>query len=110
MRPRGRLERAVSWALIALAVVFMAMVTRDAWMRIGQPAPGFAVMENMLVGVGGAERGGLQPFDVVRGVNGRIVTSTRALQAEIEGHPPGTLMHYLLVRNGQLVEGRSRRA
>jgi class 3 adenylate cyclase len=104
MRPRGRLEQAASWALIALAVVFMAMVTRDAWMRIGRPAPGFAVMENMLVGVGGAERGGLQPFDVVRGVNGRIVTSTRALQAEIEGHPPGTLMHYLLVRNGQLVE------
>jgi hypothetical protein len=54
----------------------MAMVTRDAWNRIGQPAPGFAVMENMLVGVGGVDRVGLQPFDVVRAVNGRLVTST----------------------------------
>jgi hypothetical protein len=61
-------------------------------------------MENMLVGVGGVDRVGLQPFDVVRAVNGRLVTSTRDLQAEVERHPPGTTMHYLLVRNGQLVE------
>jgi class 3 adenylate cyclase len=82
----------------------MALVTRDAWLRIGQPTPGFAVLDNMLVGAGGAERGGLQPFDVVRGINGRLVGSTRELQAEIERHPPGTVMQYLLVRNGQLVE------
>ena len=100
----GRRETTVYWALIALTVLLMALVARDAWNRIGQPAPGFAVLENMLVGVGGAERGGLQPFDMLRGVNGRIVTSTRELQAEIERHPPGTLMHYLLVRSGQLVE------
>ena len=100
----SRLETSVNWTLIGLTVVLMAMVTRDAWNRIGQPAPGFAVMENMLVGVGGADRGGLQPFDVVRAVNGRLVTSTRELQAEVERHPPGTPMHYLLVRNGQLVE------
>jgi class 3 adenylate cyclase len=82
----------------------MAMVTRDAWNRIGRPTPGFAVLENMLVGVAGVDRGGLQPFDVVRAVNGRLVTSTRELQAEIERHPPGARMHYLLVRNGQLLE------
>src|SRR5688500_2064330 len=99
-----RLETSVYWLLIALTVVMMAMVTRDAWNRIGQPTPGFAVLENMLVGVGGVDRGGLQPFDVVRAVNGRLVASTRDLQAEVERHPPGTPMHYLLVRNGQLVE------
>ena len=99
-----RLETAVHWILIALTVVLMAMVTRDAWNRIGQPSPGFAVMENMLVGVAGVDRGGLQPFDVVRAVNGRLVTSTRDLQAEVERHPPGTTMRYLLVRNGQLLE------
>src|SRR5688572_17725699 len=100
----SRLETSVYWLLIALTVVLMAMVTRDAWNRIGQPTPGFAVLKNMLVGVGGVDRGGLQPFDVVRAVNGRLVTSTRELQAEVERHPPGTPMHYLLVRNGQLVE------
>jgi class 3 adenylate cyclase len=100
----GRCERTVSWVLIALTVLLMAMVTRDAWNRLGRPGPGFAILENMLVGVGGVERGGLQPFDVVRGVNGRIVTSTRDLLTEIESHPPGAVMHYLLVRNRQLVE------
>ena len=100
----SRLETTVYWILIGLSVVMMAMVSRDAWNRIGRPTPGFAVLENMLVGVGGVDRGGLQPFDVVRAVNGRLVTSTRELQAEIERHPPGTAMHYLLVRNGQLLE------
>jgi class 3 adenylate cyclase len=104
MSRSNRLETAVHWILIALTVVLMAMVTRDAWNRIGQPAPGFAVMENMLVGVGGVDRVGLQPFDVVRAVNGHLVTSTRDLQAEVERHPPGTSMRYLLVRNGQLLE------
>ena len=54
---RGRrLETSVQRILIALTVVLMAMVTRDAWNRIGHPSPGFAVMENMLVGVGGVDR------------------------------------------------------
>jgi class 3 adenylate cyclase len=100
----SRLETTVYWILIALTVVMMAMVSRDAWNRIGRPTPGFAVLENMLVGVGGVDRGGLQPFDVVRAVNGRLVTSTRELQAEVERHAPGTPIHYLLVRNGQLLE------
>ena len=100
----SRLETAAYWTLIALTVLMMAMVSRDAWNRIGRPTPGFAVLENMLVGVGGVDRGGLQPFDVVRGVNGRLLTSTRDLQAEVERHPPGTPMHYLLVRNGRLLE------
>ncbi|HEY7517127.1 MAG TPA: adenylate/guanylate cyclase domain-containing protein [Methylomirabilota bacterium] len=100
----SRREQSVYWLLIVLTVVMMAMVTRDAWNRIGRPSPGFAVLENMLVGVGGVDRVGLQPFDVVRAVNGRLVSSTRELQAEIERHPAGTPMRYLLVRNGQLVE------
>jgi class 3 adenylate cyclase len=101
---RFRLETTVHWLLIALTILMMAMVTRDAWNRLGRPWPGFAVMENMLVGVAGVDRMGLSPFDVVRAVNGRLVSSTRDLQAEVERHPPGTTMHYLLVRNGQLVE------
>ena len=100
----ARGERTLYWVVIGLTLVLMTLVTRDAWNRMGQPAAGFAVLENMLVGVGGVDRGGLQPFDIVRAVNGRIVTSTYELQAEIERHPPGTTMHYLLVRNGQLVE------
>jgi len=100
----NRCQTTVYWVLIALTGILMAMVTGDAWNRIGTPSPGFAVMENMLVGVGGVDRGGLHPFDILRGVNGRIVTSTRELQAEIERHPSGARMHYLLVRNGQLVE------
>ena len=104
MSRRRPVETIVHWVLIGLTVVMMAMATRDAWNRIGRPWPGFPVMENMLVGVAGVDRMGLSPFDVVRAVNGRLVTSTRELQAEIERHPPGTTMHYLLVRNGQLLE------
>ena len=33
----GRGETTVYWVLIALTVVLMAMVTRDAWNRIGRP-------------------------------------------------------------------------
>ena len=44
MTRSSRLETAAHWILIALTVVLMAMVTRDAWNRIGQPSPGFAVL------------------------------------------------------------------
>lgn len=42
----SRLETSVYWLLIALTVMLMAMVSRDAWNRIGQPAPGFAAEIN----------------------------------------------------------------
>ena len=90
--------------LIVLAVLFMAAVTRDAWRMIGRPWAGFPVMENLLVGVGGLQREGVEPLDLVRAVNGQLVGSSRELQKEIERHPAGTRMRYLLVRSGSLVE------
>jgi class 3 adenylate cyclase len=105
MPPRcTRLEKSVYVALIALAVAFMATSTRDAWRQIGRPWTGFPVMHNLLVGVGGSQRTAVQPLDLVRAVNGTLVGSSRALQAEVERHPAGTRLRYLLVRGGSLVE------
>src|SRR5438552_230330 len=99
-----RLEKSAYGLLILLAVVFMGAVTRDAWRMIGRPWTGFPVMENMLVGVGGTQRTAAEPFDLVRAVNGRLVGSSRELQQEVERHPAGTRLRYLLVRSGSLVE------
>src|SRR5438874_4486305 len=99
-----RLEKSAYALLILLAVVFMGAVTRDAWRMIGRPWTGFPVMENMLVGVGGTQRTAAEPFDLVRAVNGRLVGSSRELQQEVERHPAGTRLRYLLVRSGSLVE------
>src|SRR6059058_1762049 len=99
-----RLEKSAYVLLILLAVVFMGAVTRDAWRMIGRAWTGFPVMENLLVGVGGIQRERVEPLDLVRAVNGQVVTSSRQLQKEVERHPPGTRMRYLLVRSGSLVE------
>src|SRR6266850_7145822 len=99
-----RLEKSAYVLLILLAVVFMGAVTRDAWRMIGRPWTGFPVMENMLGGVGGTQRTAAEPFDLVRGVNGRLVGSSRELQEEVERLPAGTRLRYLLVRSGSLVE------
>jgi class 3 adenylate cyclase len=99
-----RAEKLVYLALIALAVVFMGAVTRDAWRMIGRPWTGFPVMDNLLVGVGGTQREAVKPFDLVRAVDGKLVGSARELQKEVESHTPGTRLRYLLVRSGSLVE------
>src|SRR5467141_1893051 len=99
-----RLEKSAYGLLILLAVVFMGAVTRDAWRMIGRPGTGFPVMENLLVGIGGTQRTAAEPFDLVRAVNGRLVGSSRELQQEVERHPAGTRLRYLLVRSGSLVE------
>ncbi len=99
-----RLETSAYVLLIALAALFMAVVTHDAWRMIGRAWTGFPVMENLLVGVGGIQRERVEPLDLVRAVNGQVVTSSRQLQKEVERHPPGTRMRYLLVRSGSLVE------
>ena len=90
--------------LIVLAAVFMGVVTHDAWQLIGRPWAGFPVMDNLLVGVGGIQRERVEPLDLVRAVNGQLISSSRELQKEIERHVPGTRMRYLLVRSGSLVE------
>jgi class 3 adenylate cyclase len=104
MPRRTRLETSVYVLLIALAALFMAVVTHDAWRMIGRAWTGFPVMENLLVGVSGMQRERIEPLDLVRAVNGQVVTSSRQLQKEVERHPPGTRMRYLLVRSGSLVE------
>ena len=96
--------KVIAAALIGLALLVGAQVAADRYRHLGRPFAGFMVMENLLVAVGGAERGGLQPFDWVRAMNGQLLTSGRQLQAEIARYPVGTTFHYLLNRRGQLVE------
>ena len=104
MPRRSRLETSAFALLIVLAALFMAVATHDAWHVIGRPWAGFPVMEILLVGVGGIQREGVEPLDLVRAVNGQVIGSSRELQNEIERHAPGTRMRYLLVRSGSLVE------
>ncbi|MGH7319855.1 MAG: adenylate/guanylate cyclase domain-containing protein [Candidatus Rokuibacteriota bacterium] len=96
--------RVVFWGLLSLALLMAVQTTVDFSWRLGRPFPGFMVMEHLLVAVGGAERGGLEPFDLVRAMNGQLLTSGREIQAEIARHPPGTSFRYLIARRGQLVE------
>lgn len=103
--PRSRrVETSAFIVLIALTAVFMSVVAYDAWRLIGRPWTGFPVMDNLLVGVGGIRHEGVEPLDVVRAVNGQVVGSSRELQREVERHPAGTPLRYLLVRSGSLVE------
>jgi class 3 adenylate cyclase len=60
-------------------------------------------MSNLLVGLG-VERGGLEPFDFVRAMDGRLLDSGRQIQDEVRRHPPGRTFHYLVNRRGRLVE------
>jgi len=93
----------VWWALLVLALFLGGWTTVDAWKLIGQPYPGFSVMRNLLVGLG-VERGGLEPFDFLRAMDGRLLESGREIHAEVRRHPPGTSFHYLINRRGRLVE------
>ena len=104
MPRRPRLEASIYVVLIVVAALFIGVVTRDAWRLIGRPWAGFPVMDNLLVGVGGLQRERVEPLDLVRAINGQLISSSRELQDEIERHPPGTRMRYLLVRSGSLVE------
>jgi class 3 adenylate cyclase len=98
---RGKI---LAGTLVGLVLLVGVQVTLDRYQSLGRPFTGFMVMENLLVGVGGAERGGLEPFDWVRAINGQFLTSGRELQAEVARHPVGTTFHYLLNRRGTLVE------
>ena len=89
--------------MLALALGTGAWTTLDAWRLVGQPYPGFSVMDNLLVGLG-VERGGLEPFDFVRAMDGRLLASGSQIQDEVRRHPPGTSFHYLVNRRGSLVE------
>jgi class 3 adenylate cyclase len=97
-------RKAIGWAAIGVALLVCAQAALDRYQALGRPFAGFMVMDNLLVGIGGAERGGLDPFDVVLAVNGRVVASGREIQAEVASRPVGTPLHYLLYRRGELAE------
>jgi len=92
------------WCIVGLACLIGAVATLDRYRQVGRPSAGFGVMENLLVAIGGAERGGLEPFDLVRVVSGQVLESGRQIQSEVARHPPGTLLHYIVYRHGQLAE------
>ena len=100
----GMRGKGLAAALVVLALLVGVQVAADRYRSLGRPFAGFMVMDNLLVAVGGGERGGLQPFDWVRAVDGHLLESGAQLQAEIARHPPGTRFHYLLNRRGWLVE------
>ncbi len=97
-------EQIVCWILIGVVLMVAGLAGLDAWRQVGQPYPGFAVMENLLVGIGGAERRGLEPFDVVRVLNGQVLTSGREIQDLAKRYPPGSRLRYILLRRGELIE------
>ncbi len=97
-------RNALVWGILALALAVGVVATIDRYQRVGRMFAGFWVMENLLVAVGGGERGSLQPFDLVRVMSGQLVASGRDIQEAIESQDPGTTFHYILYRRGQLVE------
>ena len=110
---RGRaIERVIGWALIGLVALVAVVVVRDAWRRVGQVVPGFALMANAQVGAGGMSRGGLEPLDVIVAVDGRPVRTAAEVRAEVARHPAGTPITYTLWRGtgsgGERVEATVR--
>ncbi|HET7875473.1 MAG TPA: adenylate/guanylate cyclase domain-containing protein [Methylomirabilota bacterium] len=97
-------EKLLCWGLLGLAGLISIQSLLDARHEVGKPSPGFGLMENLLVAVGGFERSGLEPLDRLRAMNGQVLTSGRQVRAEVQRHPPGTTFRYVLSRRGQLVE------
>jgi class 3 adenylate cyclase len=92
------------WGILGLALVVGLVTTLDRYQRQGRIFAGFWVLENLLVAIGGPERGPLQPFDVVRVMNGQVVQSGQDIQATIQSQDPGASFHYIVYRRGGLVE------
>ncbi|HEY7139078.1 MAG TPA: adenylate/guanylate cyclase domain-containing protein [Methylomirabilota bacterium] len=97
-------RNALFWGIIGLALAIGVVATLDRYQRQGRTFAGFWVMENLLVAIGGPERGPLEPFDVVRVMNGQVLKSGGDIQTTIESQDPGTTFHYIVYRRGQLVE------
>jgi class 3 adenylate cyclase len=97
-------RNALFWGILGLALAVGVVATIDRYQQQGRTFPGFWVMENLLVAVGGPERGSLQPFDVVRVMDGQVLSSGRDIQAAVERYAPPTTFHYIVYRRGELVE------
>jgi class 3 adenylate cyclase len=78
--------------------------TLDARARVGETSAGIGVMPMLLVAPGGYDTGGLAPFDLIRAVNGQLVSSGAEFQREVRRYPPGTPLRYLVSRRGTLLE------
>ena len=92
------------WGIIGLALAVGIVTTLDRYQRQGRIFAGFWVMENLLVAVGGPERGPFQPFDIVRVMNGQVLQSGRDIQTMIDSEDPRATFRYVVYRRGQLVE------
>ncbi len=102
---RRRLERAVAAFLIVLGLALSAVATGNAWRRVGQPDPGLALMENLLVAVGGGQRGhAFRPLDRVVAMDGRPLASAADVAEEVALRPPGTVHRYTILRGGEPLE------
>src|SRR5215470_17644265 len=97
-------RNALFWSILGLAIAVGVVATIDRYQRLGQTFPGFWVMENLLVAVGGPERGSLRPFDVVRVMDGQVLSSGRDIQQMVERYAPPTTFHYIVYRRGELIE------
>jgi class 3 adenylate cyclase len=97
-------RNALFWGILGLALAIGVVTTLDRYNRQGRIFAGFWVLENLLVAIGGPERGPLEPFDVVRVMNGQVLRSGRDIQAAIESEDPRTTFHYIVYRRGQLTE------
>jgi class 3 adenylate cyclase len=92
------------WGLLVLALVVGLLATTDRYQRTGRIFAGFWVMENLLVAVGGGERGPLEPLDLIRAVDGHTIAAGPEIQKTIESQDPGATFRYLVSRRGALVE------
>ena len=94
LRQKGRVER--GWLGVSLQDV--------------QPAPGAPAGVAAGVGIaaveprGPAARGGLRPGDIVTGINGEPVQTSRALIRAVAGTPPGEAVKLAVRRQGQPME------
>jgi class 3 adenylate cyclase len=92
------------WGILGLALAVGIVTTLDRYQRQGRIFAGFWVMENLLVAVGGPERGPFHPFDIVRVMNGQVLQSGRDIQTMIDSEDPRATFRYIVYRRGQLVE------
>ena len=63
----SRVERALCWGLISLVALVGVIALRDAWLRVGRVAPGFALMENGQAGAGARPAVASRPSTSSRG-------------------------------------------
>lgn len=92
-----------AYTLLAIALAVVTLVGSLGW--IGRTFPGFFLMDNRVVpSVGLEDWTGLQAETIYQrelvGLEGRPVTSARAVYETVAAAPPGTQFHYQFVAHG----------